>query len=395
METQRIHSIDIFRGLTIFLMVFVNDLASVSGIPTWMKHVAPDEDGMTFVDVVFPAFLFIVGMAIPFAVGNREQRSNSLFQFWKHVFTRTLGLLVLGVFMVNSGEMNTEETLIPKRLWSAALYIAAMLIWNRYPKTENKRKKNVFTALRLVGILILVFLFFVYRKGSGDQLRGMTPSWWGILGLIGWAYILSVVLFKLSNRLYATSLGILIGILGFLLVLWSDFPDPPSFFQWLQTQSLHVSHTFIVWSGILCSLIVAANGLKEKPYQKMGFMGLLGIVLLVGGYLCYPFGGISKIAATPSWTLYSSAICCFLFLLIYWLVDIKDVKNWANFLKPAGKNPLLTYILPPLFFALFGYSIFPELFTHGTWGFIKAVGFSLFILWVASWLTKKGIQLHL
>ena len=45
------------------MMVFVNDLAGVSDIPAWMKHVAADADSMTFVDVVFPAFLFIVGMA--------------------------------------------------------------------------------------------------------------------------------------------------------------------------------------------------------------------------------------------------------------------------------------------------------------------------------------------
>ena len=74
-RSNRILSIDIFRGLTIFLMVFVNDLAGVSDIPAWMKHVPADFDGMTFVDVVFPAFLFIVGMAVPFAVKNRLERN--------------------------------------------------------------------------------------------------------------------------------------------------------------------------------------------------------------------------------------------------------------------------------------------------------------------------------
>jgi predicted acyltransferase len=53
MQKQRIHSIGIFRGLTIFLMVLVNELAGVSGTPAWMKHVPPDVDGMTFVVYVF------------------------------------------------------------------------------------------------------------------------------------------------------------------------------------------------------------------------------------------------------------------------------------------------------------------------------------------------------
>ena len=101
-------------------MVFVNDLAGVADIPAWMKHVDAEVDGMTFVDVVFPAFLFIVGMSIPFAVQSRLTNSNTL-GFWRHVLQRTLGLLILGVFMVNSGEMNIEANLIPKWIWAPSL----------------------------------------------------------------------------------------------------------------------------------------------------------------------------------------------------------------------------------------------------------------------------------
>ncbi len=68
LTTQRILSIDVFRGITILVMIFVNDVAGVSGIPGWMKHVSADADAMTFVDVVFPAFLFIVGMSLPFCI---------------------------------------------------------------------------------------------------------------------------------------------------------------------------------------------------------------------------------------------------------------------------------------------------------------------------------------
>ncbi len=53
--TERIDSIDALRGITILVMLFVNDVAGVRGTPAWMKHVSlPDADGMTFVDVVFP-----------------------------------------------------------------------------------------------------------------------------------------------------------------------------------------------------------------------------------------------------------------------------------------------------------------------------------------------------
>src|SRR5437867_2108929 len=76
-ESTRVYSVDVLRGLTILVMMFVNDLHSVKGAPVWMKHIHPsDSDGMTFVDVVFPAFLFIVGMSIPFAIGRRLERGE-------------------------------------------------------------------------------------------------------------------------------------------------------------------------------------------------------------------------------------------------------------------------------------------------------------------------------
>ena len=75
---DRLASLDALRGFTILVMIFVNDVAGVSGAPAWMKHIdPPDADGMTFVDVVFPAFLFIVGMSIPMALERRFERGES------------------------------------------------------------------------------------------------------------------------------------------------------------------------------------------------------------------------------------------------------------------------------------------------------------------------------
>lgn len=61
----RIHSLDIFRGLTVLVMVFVDNLGFVKGLPWWTYHMPREANGMTYVDVVFPAFLFLVGMSIP------------------------------------------------------------------------------------------------------------------------------------------------------------------------------------------------------------------------------------------------------------------------------------------------------------------------------------------
>src|SRR6478736_1514328 len=74
----RLTSIDALRGLVVFTMIFVNDLAGVpnSIVPAWMKHFH-GKSGMTFVDLVFPAFLFIVGMSIPLGLGSRLEPGES------------------------------------------------------------------------------------------------------------------------------------------------------------------------------------------------------------------------------------------------------------------------------------------------------------------------------
>ena len=96
LSRQRIASIDAFRGLTILVMVFVNQLAGVSGVPQWARHMKADADAMSFVDVVFPAFLFIVGMSIPFALNQRQARGDDGAALQRHVLARSLGLIVLG-----------------------------------------------------------------------------------------------------------------------------------------------------------------------------------------------------------------------------------------------------------------------------------------------------------
>src|ERR1700749_4773259 len=93
LSNERILSIDAFRGITILVMIFVNELAGIRDIPQWMKHMPRDADAMTFVDLVFPAFLFIVGMSIPFALQNRLSKGDSFWQLQGHILWRTIGLL--------------------------------------------------------------------------------------------------------------------------------------------------------------------------------------------------------------------------------------------------------------------------------------------------------------
>src|SRR5689334_24674550 len=130
---QRILSIDTFRGITILVMIFVNELAGVRDIPAWMKHMPRDADAMSFVDVVFPGFLFIVGMSIPFAINQRLKKGASFIQLQQHILFRTLGLLALGFFMVNAeGGYDAKAMGMSINLWSILFFAAVILIWKVY-----------------------------------------------------------------------------------------------------------------------------------------------------------------------------------------------------------------------------------------------------------------------
>src|ERR1043166_3375523 len=133
LTSERILSIDAFRGITILVMIFVNELAGIRDIPPWVKHMPKASDAMSFVDVVFPAFLFIVGMAIPFAISRRIAKGDSFIKLQAHILFRTLGLLVLGFFLVNAeGGYNEQAMGIRIELWTLLFFAAVILIWKEY-----------------------------------------------------------------------------------------------------------------------------------------------------------------------------------------------------------------------------------------------------------------------
>src|SRR5215475_8427844 len=101
----RVTSVDALRGFVMFMMIFVNDLAGAGKVvPNWMVHFSDRHrggSGMTFVDLVFPAFLFIVGISIPFALGTRLAKNEPVWKILGHVAIRTISLLFIGILMVH------------------------------------------------------------------------------------------------------------------------------------------------------------------------------------------------------------------------------------------------------------------------------------------------------
>ena len=116
--TTRLASIDIFRGLTMTLMIFVNALAEIKGLPWWTYHMKADIDAMTYVDMVFPFFLFIVGLSMPLAIRQRLKRNPSLPALWLHVVVRSVSLIVLGLILANAESGDAARMGISPSLWA-------------------------------------------------------------------------------------------------------------------------------------------------------------------------------------------------------------------------------------------------------------------------------------
>ena len=199
MASNRPKSIYILRALTMLLMIFVNDLWTLRGVPDWLGHTAAHEDGMGLADVVFPAFLFIVGLSIPHAIRARLKKGDSKLQVFRHIIERSLALLIMGVFMVNLENINSQELLYSRVLWQILMTTAFFLIWNIYRGPVFGRMSP--WILKGLGWAILLFLAITYTGRGQEESQWMRFHWWGILGLIGWGYLLSALVYlALGNR---------------------------------------------------------------------------------------------------------------------------------------------------------------------------------------------------
>ena len=221
MKTTRIATIDVFRAITMFLMLFVNDIPGLKQIPHWMLHADMNEDMLGFSDVIFPCFLFVMGMSVPFAILKREEKGEAIGNTLWHIVERTLALIVMGLFTVNMGSYDGEATGFPYAWYVILWVISVFLIWNLYPKAEGMRKR-LFQGMKIGGILLMVGLFCIFEGKNGAV---FAPKWWGILGLIGWTYLVTVIVFLVvRTRLVCMALAwVLFLVLFSFDVDWSVF----------------------------------------------------------------------------------------------------------------------------------------------------------------------------
>uniref|UniRef100_S0DE96 Heparan-alpha-glucosaminide N-acetyltransferase catalytic domain-containing protein n=1 Tax=termite gut metagenome TaxID=433724 RepID=S0DE96_9ZZZZ len=323
---MRIKAIDVFRAITMWMMLFVNDFWGLENIPHWLEHAAANEDMLGFSDTIFPAFLFIMGVSVPFALRNRLQKGDSLPQVMLHIGLRTLALVVMGVFTVNYEALDSAAAGLGHPWFGIVMTVAFFLIWAVYPKTEVKWRRGLYIAMRCAGVGLLVWLYFIYA-GRGGTAFGV--RWWGILGLIGWSYLVSAVVWLVVRdrvvwNFVAWGLAILYCIPG----------------------AKGGAHFAFAISGLLVSALMSRYASPTSPKRFLVWMGWLAAVMAVCGHIAHGFWIVSKIQATPTWLFYCCAIFFPLFGLIYWLTETRGKVRWFDFIAPAGTVTLTCYIIP-------------------------------------------------
>ncbi len=393
-----------------FMMIFVNDLAGAGKVvPDWMVHFSDRHhggSGMTFVDLVFPAFLFLVGMSIPLALGGRLERGRSALKILPHILVRTCSLLAIGILMVHE---TPDATALgwSGDWWCTLMYLSAIAACSSFSSPASAGAPRAWrwgwVALRTAAWLVLLWLAVAFRGEHGRRILSFAPfsidtSWYGILGLIGWAYLVASVVF-LAFRHNRTAI---LGCLALLMCLFAA--DRRGLFDgfWLN----HIvgigetlgSQAAIVTGGLLLGSMLTSpdfSTLRARTKFTLWFVaGCAAAALLLNRTY-----GISKNQATPSWCFWSCAITAALWYVFHLACDVHSVRSISRPLVLAGRNVLLAYLisemLPGLLDALGGGDAYGRLAATLPGAVARSAFCGVVILSISTGLNRAGFRLKL
>lgn len=393
LNTNRLASIDVFRAIIMYLMVFVNDFWTNKGVPLWLEHAPGNADAMGFSDIIFPAFLFIVGLSIPLSQQSRLDKGQSHSTIFRHIVVRSFALILMGFYHVNS-ENYSQEALLPKPVWIILITTAFFLIWLDYQKMKEKKK----LWLQLAGVVILAAMAALYKGEADNGTVGMRGQWWGILGLIGWAYFACASIYLLVNDRIAVLTTFFLFFLLFnasVKLHWLELAPPFGKIAGTLVGG-NGSNASIIMTGIITSVLY--RKLVDKSAQLTVIFAVIALILFAFGFATRPLWEISKIRATPSWTAICSAISIVSFGALIFLVDKKGKQKWFDLIKPAGTSTLTCYLLPYFYYSIFISLLsirLPLFLRTGVVGIVKSLLFALLIVLLTGWLEKRRLRLKL
>ena len=394
-RSYRFQSIDIMKGILILLMLFVNDIF-LPNLPPWLSDIQQGNNSRGIAGWVFPAFLFMTAMTIPFAIQKKINNGSTTYEISRQISGKSIILILIGVLMVNTYRVDPGLTGFSKYLWALLMFIAVFLVWNRYPEKEN----NFFTVigLRFAGLAILVFLVFKFKSDSFENNGSLITGWWDLPGLLGWGYLVSAFTFlTLRNSLTGTILV----WLSFLTlnILWKlnlmEAIDPVRKYLGVITDG-HIP--FIMLSGHLTGLILKRFSTGESRKIIM-IIFPAGMIMLITGFVLKENYFTEGIYGNPALSILWTGLCMIIFILIFWIIDIKNKERWFLLFKPIGENSLTTYFASFIFYNLIWMSRLP-IFFYKQYGnqliaFAGSALWSLMMILIISVIIRLNIRLKI
>jgi predicted acyltransferase len=388
------------------LMLFVNDigdtdLGHIDAAPWWLHHMPGDCDGMTLADAIFPAFLFIVGLSIPIALERRIARGDSMLSLAWHVVSRAAAMIFIGLCMVNGCHgvhLNEKALGMSGALWRTLMLLSIILLWLRWPNSPGA-KRWLGIAVRVIAAATLVYLLAVYRGELEGKDVWLRTRWWGIVGLIGWSYLIAAFVW-LACRDYGAAVS---GALALLVAVniggkcGALYWWPECFRGWLPHLAGLAALSSMAVAGLVVATLFQPGAAATTPPRRIAWMLVFAAGFGAAGLLLRPLWGIHKDGSTPSWTLCSVAIACAVYALLYWLIDVLKLTRSAVLLGPAGSNTLLMYMLPQLFYsllALLGIEYLQTHFHEGWPGVARSAVLALSLVAVTAGLTRCRVRLQ-
>ncbi|WP_282136488.1 acyltransferase family protein [Seonamhaeicola maritimus] len=293
---QRIASVDILRGFTIVAMILVNTPGDWGSVYAPLLHAK--WHGLTPTDLIFPFFLFIVGISIYFAYKNKTASAAT----YKKVFIRSLKLIGLGLFL---------NVFIP-----------------RFPFFEDLNSLRFFGVLQRIGIVFFISAI-LYLKCNWKTLLGICVfiliGYWLLLGFVPLPDGASPTFDRASNN-------------------WANYID----FQFLGKHMWQPDYDPEGILSTLPSIVSCLMGvLVGKLLDGLKHVSLLFVtasILLVFGYILDIWFPINKAIWSSSFVLVTSGWGTLFLGVIYYLIDVRKFQ-FGTIFKYVGMNAITIYFL--------------------------------------------------
>ncbi|MCD6100489.1 MAG: DUF5009 domain-containing protein [Candidatus Marinimicrobia bacterium] len=302
-KSKRLVSLDAFRGITIAAMILVNNPGTWNAVYKPLQHA--HWNGWTPTDLIFPFFLFIVGVAIVFAFSKRLTLGQTKKDLYLKIVRRTLILFGLGLFLNGFPFFNLSTIRIPGVLQRIAItYFFASIIYLNFD------------------IKVIYYITF-----------GILAVYWIIMKTIPVPGYGAGVLEPVGNLCWYIDSHIFRGH------TWAGAPAPGFDPEGLLS-------TLPAISSVLFG-ILTGNYIKRKinEYEKVSSLFVWGFFAVIGSYIVSIWFPINKNLWTSSYVLLTTGMALIFLATCYWLIDIKGYKKWSVPFLIYGSNAITVYTL--------------------------------------------------